>query len=59
MSPAIVDCFFCSLANIHGRIKIRLTDFEVDDIAAFCLKGFGAGEDFESGLGTKATHAGS
>ena len=46
------------LDDVRRSVEVGLADLEVDDALARGLKGLGAGEDFEGGLGTETLECG-
>ena len=56
MGVAALEGICASLNDISRCVEIGLTDLEVDDVSALCLKPLGLGQDLEGGLGTKAPH---
>src|SRR5271154_60861 len=56
MGPSFMEGVDSGLDDISGRIKVRLANFEVDDLFALLLQRAGAIQNFKGSFSTKPRH---
>ena len=56
MSPTVTKRLGTSFNDVGRSVKIRFTNFQVDDTFALRLQGFGTGKHFKGAFGAKSRH---